>query len=402
MIPLQQATDRVLGAVEVLEPQDVPLADALGAVLAQSITARESIPPFPNTAMDGFAVLAADTVGASADQPVRLSVTDTVAAGSVSTTELVSGTAQRIMTGAPMPPGADAVVMVELTQIDGDDVLVGAEVSVGNHIRPAGDDMVEGEVVFTPPTVLSPGHIGVLAALGYPTVKVVARPVVGVFSTGDELVVGDAPLGPGQIRDSNRPALLALCGQAGIPTIDLGVLPDDEDAIEAALAEATSRCDALLTSGGVSMGDFDFVKKVLVRRGDLNWMQVAIRPAKPLAFGLIDDTPIFGLPGNPVSSMVSFELFARPALRKMAGHSQLHRRRVRAIADETFARGRDGKLHLMRVNARPQPDGSWRIRSAGGQGSHQLRAMADGDALALCPDGDGLRPGDTVDVMLLD
>ncbi len=391
----------MLSGIAPLEPISVPLDDALGAVLAESVSARDSIPPFPNTAMDGFAVIAADTAGATAEGPVRLRVTATVAAGQPSPTPVTPGTAQRIMTGTPIPEGADAVVMVELTETQGDEVAVQAEVPVGNHIRGAGDDVMAGDVLFTPPTVISPGHIGVLAALGYTEVVVNRPPTVGVFSTGDELVVGDAPLEPGMIRDSNRPSLLALCRQAGFPTIDMGVLPDDFDRISAALADAVGGCDALLTSGGVSMGDFDLVKRVLMEQGELNWMQVAIRPAKPFAFGHIDGVPIFGLPGNPVSSMVSFELFARPGLRKMAGHTDLERRRVWALTDEAFPRSPDGKTHFLRVVARPHPDGTWRVRSSGGQGSHQLRAMADGDALAVSPDGPGLRAGERVEVILL-
>jgi molybdenum cofactor synthesis domain-containing protein len=246
-----------------------------------------------------------------------------------------------------------------------------------------------------------------LASVGYEQVVVVRRPRVGVFSTGDELVTGPAPLQPGQIRDSNRPTLLALVAESGCIPIDLGSLPDNEELIEAALRKAVGPdaddpCDALVTSGGVSMGDFDFVKRVLARLGDLNWMQVAIKPAKPLAFGLLMDTPIFGLPGNPVSSMVSFELFARPALLKMMGRKQTERTAIWAVSDDGMSRHSDGKTHFMRVVVDQDSEGAWKARSAGGQGSHQLTAMARANGLAVVPDGDGIEPGGRVRVMLLD
>jgi molybdenum cofactor synthesis domain-containing protein len=231
-----------------------------------------------------------------------------------------------------------------------------------------------------------------------------------VFSTGDELVQGGGPLAPGQIRDSNRVTLLSLVAESGFDGIDLGCLPDDETAISDALAQAGRDCDAVLTTGGVSMGDFDFVKVVLDRIGEMRWMQVAIKPSKPLAFGTIAGgrgdggrVPVFGLPGNPVSSTVSFELFARPGLRQMMGHApdELDRPRVVAIADQDFPRGPDGKTHFARVVARYEA-GRYRVASAGGQGSHQLSAMATANALAVLPDGDGVDAGADVEVIVLD
>jgi molybdenum cofactor synthesis domain-containing protein len=226
---------------------------------------------------------------------------------------------------------------------------------------------------------------------------------VGVLSTGDELVEAGAPLAPGHVRDSNRPTLLALVAASGFVPVDLGRVGDDEAAITAAVRSAVQRCDAVLTSGGVSMGDVDLVKVVLDRIGNMRWFQVAVKPAKPFAFGLVDGVPVFGLPGNPVSSMVSFELFARPALRRMAGFGEadLGRPRVRAVADEDLRRKPDGKVHLVRVVTAWGDDGRCRVRSAGGQGSHQLSAMAVADALAVLPDGDGVGAGDEVDVLLL-
>jgi molybdenum cofactor synthesis domain-containing protein len=263
---------------------------------------------------------------------------------------------------------------------------------VGNHIRTAGEDVAAGDEVFVAGTLLTPGHIGVLASLGVDAPMARPRARVGVLSTGDELLNGE-------INDSNRPALLAACAASGFDTVDLGVVGDDGDAIAKAMHEGTAQADALLTTGGVSAGDFDFVKRILDTQ-----MQVAIRPAKPLAFGIVDGTPVFGLPGNPVSSMVSFELFARPAIRKMMGFADedLHRQRLTAVADEAMRRRPDGKTHFVRVTARYDDDeGRWHVRPAGGQGSHQLLALARADALAVIPDGPGVSAGDRVTVVLL-
>jgi molybdenum cofactor synthesis domain-containing protein len=315
------------------------------------------------------------------------------------------------MTGAAMPSGADAIVMVERTSSldDGRRVRIEQAAAVGDHIRAAGDDVKVGDVVMPSGTVLSAAHIGVLASLGVESVEVVRRPRVGVLSTGDELIEGPAPLQPGQIRDSNRHALVPLLRAAGCEAVDLGLIRDDEGAITAAIEKAVAECDALLTSGGVSMGDFDYVKVVLNRLGDMRWMQVAIKPAKPFAFGLVGGgrgrrIPVFGLPGNPVSSLVSFELFARPALRRMMGYPDgaLERLRLRAVADDGLRRRPDGKVHFVRVVVESDPgDGRLHARSAGGQGSHQLVAMAAANALAVVPDGDGIEPGAEADVLVL-
>ncbi len=416
MIPLAEAQARIQRDIHPLPVVSVPIAEARGLVLAESVVAKEAIPPFANTAMDGFALRAADSAGASPETPISLPVVATIAAGSVASRPLIGGEVMRIMTGAPIPEGADSVIMVELTRptsghddstsSDVSSIELLAEVASGNHIRPAGDDVRAGVTVLSPGEVVTAAHLGVLASLGYESVLVHKRPRVGVFSTGDELISGPTPLQPGQIRDSNRPTLLALVEESGCIPVDLGWLPDNEEEIEAALVaavgpDADNVCDALVTSGGVSMGDFDFVKKVLSRLGDLNWMQVAIKPAKPLAFGLLMGTPIFGLPGNPVSSMVSFELFARPSLLAMMGKRDTQRLTVLALAEEGFLRPPDGKIHFVRVVVDQEPDGSWLARSAGGQGSHQLTAMARANGLAVVPDGDGIRPGGMVKVLLL-
>jgi len=399
VISVDEARRQILEACPRLDPRSLALQAALGCVTAEAVVSDEDVPPFANTAMDGYAVRAADTAGA----PVRLVVVATLAAGAAPDIEVRQGQAARIMTGAPMPRGADAVVMVERTRSfdDGMAVEIEATANPGDHVRGPGEDLRRGQEVFAAGTVLTPGHVGVLASVGRETVAVVPPAKVGVLSTGDELVAGGGRLRPGQIRDSNRPTLLALVTQAGCHPVDLGVVADDEAALAEAVARGAETCDALVTSGGVSVGDFDYVKTVLDRLGRMQWWQVAVRPAKPLAFGVVDGTPVFGLPGNPVSSSVSFELFARPALRQMMGHAVLDRPRVTAVADEAMVRRTDGKLHLHRVVADTGDDGRWHVRSSGAQGSHVLSAMARANALALLPDGEGVEAGGTVEVMLL-
>jgi molybdenum cofactor synthesis domain-containing protein len=399
LIPLADAQAHVLERVAPLEPRAVWTVAAIGCVLAETVSSPEDVPPFANTAMDGYAVRAADV----ADAPVELPVVAEVAAGHPADNALGAGEAMRIFTGAPIPDGADAVVMVEHTRRldDGARVAIEAAVPVGDAVRAAGDDLRVGDVVFEPGELLGPGHLGVLAGIGVGEVSVHPRLRVGVLSTGDELVEAGQPLAPGQIRDSNRATLLAMVAQQGWQAVDLGLIRDDEAAITEAIEHGASTCDAVLTSGGVSMGDIDLVKVVLDRIGDMRWMQIAIRPAKPFAFGLVGGTPVFGLPGNPVSSMVSFELLARPALRRMAGHAQLLRSEVPAIAAEAFGRRPDGKVHFVRVTAERDANGVLQVRSAGGQGSHHLTAMARAHALLPLADGDGVGAGDPVRVLLL-
>jgi molybdopterin molybdotransferase len=402
MRPLAEVQAEILAAVPALGATRVPLGEALGAVLTEPVVAGESVPPFANTAMDGYAVRAADTDAASAGVPVRLRVVGELPAGRAPTVAVGAGEAIRIMTGAPMPAGADAVVMVERTERVGDDaVLVRVPAQLGDHVRPIGGDVVSGATVFDAGTVLGAAHVGVLATLGLSEIAVHARARVGVLSTGDELVEGPRPLAPGQIRDSNRPMLLALLADAGCEPVDLGVARDDEALITRRLERGIERCDAVLTSGGVSVGDYDYVKAALERLGALRWSQVAIRPAKPLAFGVVEGTPIFGLPGNPVSSLVSFELFARPAVLQMSGHRAIHRPEVAAIADEPMLRRPDGKLHLDRVRVRVDERGRYRVARSGAQASNALSGMAAADGLALLADGPGLEAGEEVRVMLL-
>lgn len=401
MIPLEDARRAILDAVAPLAPVDTAIARADGLVLAERVVAREAVPPFANSAMDGYAVRAADTAGATPSSPARLRVVDELPAGYAPTRTVGAGEAIRIMTGAPVPDGADAIVMVERTERDGDGVNVYEGATAGDHVRAAGGDLQPGQPVFDDGTVLGAAHVGVLASLGYETVRAHPRARVGVLSTGDELVEGEGALAPGQIRDANRPMLLALVDEAGCEPRDLGIARDDEDLIVRTLEDAFATCDAVITSGGVSMGEYDYVKAALDRFGVLQWWQVAIKPAKPLAFGVVLDTPVFGLPGNPVSSHVSFELFARPALLRMTGHTGLMRPTVRAVAGDAMTRKPDGKLHLDRVHVRMVGDGYVAART-GSQASNALSAMALANGLALLPDGDGVPEGGEVDVMRLD
>jgi molybdenum cofactor synthesis domain-containing protein len=409
VIPLPEVQAAVLGAVERLAPVDVDVRDALGLVLAERVTAPEAVPPFPNTAMDGYAVRATDTAGATEDAPLRLRVVGELAAGHAPTVAVNAGEAIRIMTGAPMPDGADAIVMVERTARDGDDsVVVTLEVEPGRHVRRAGGDLESGDVVFEPGAVLTAARVGVLATVDARRVKVFPRARVGVLSTGDELVES-GPLAPGKIRDSNRPMLLAQLVGAGADAVDLGSAHDDEAVMTSTLADAIARCDAVITSGGVSVGDFDYVSDTLGRLAAddpsggsrVDWYQVAIKPAKPLCFAMVQGTPVFGLPGNPVSSFVSFELFARPALRQMMGHRQTSRPQVRATAADAMPRKIDGKLHLDRVVV-GVVDGRYVAAAVRSQESNALAASAAANALALVPDGEGVAAGDDITVMLLD
>ncbi len=405
LVPLDEVRAEILAAVGPLDAIEVALADAHGLVLAAAVITAEDVPPFANTAMDGYAVRAADTAGAVDGIPVRLRVVGDLPAGRAPDRAVGAGEAIRIMTGAPMPDGADAIVMVERTETEGEVVAISVEVSPGNHVRAAGGDLAQGDEVFPAGTLLHGAHLGVLSSVGAARVRVVPRPRVGVLSTGDELVEPGSQtaeaLAPGKIRDSNRPMLLALVEEAGFEPVDLGVARDDEDAITAVLDGALARCDAILTSGGVSVGDYDYVKAAIDQLGHLEWRQVAIKPAKPLAFGMVRGTPVFGLPGNPVSSLVSFELFARPAILQRAGHPFRFRPEVTARAEHALNRRPDGKLHLDRVRVRWTGDG-YAAGRTGDQASNVLSATAAANGLAMIEDGEGIAEGASVRVMRLD
>ncbi len=404
MIDIAEARSYVFARCTAAASVDVPCRAATGLVLAAPVVAAEDVPPFANSAVDGYAVIAASVASA----PVELPVVGEVAAGAHTDRVLQLGEAIRIMTGAPVPAGANAIVMVEDTErVDGGSrVLIRRSVEAGVAVRGVGDDVHAGTALYPAGTFVTPAVAGVLASVNAAVVSVVPRARVAVLSTGDELIDDGSPLQPGQIRESNRTMLLGAVRDAGCEAIDLGIVRDDEAALEAVLREAADRYDAVVTSGGVSMGDYDVVKAVLSRIADMRWMQIAIKPAKPFAFGMLAGSagrqiPVFGLPGNPVSSLVSFELLARPALRQMMGHVAIDRPLVASIADDGLGRRPDGKTHYVRVVAAYGDDGRVHVRSVGAQGSHQLAATSLANAIAVVPDGDGIPAGSTVAAMLL-
>jgi molybdopterin molybdotransferase len=400
MLSVEEAQSQLLAAISVLAPEDVPILDALERVLAQDARADIDLPPFTNSAMDGFAVVATDTAGASADAPRHLPVVGGIAAGDPGTTPLARGTAVRIMTGAPLPPGADAVIPVEQTRPAEGGVDLLAPVTVGASVRHAGEDVRRGQQVLDAGAVLRPGELGLLASLGYARVPVHRRPVVAILSTGDELVDIDKHPGPGQIRNSNATMLAAQVLRAGAVPMLLGIARDTREAVHAAL-DAGRHADLFISSGGVSVGDFDVVKQVIAERGGVDFWRVNMRPGKPVAFGRIDSVPFLGLPGNPVSAFVTFELFARPVLRKMAGHRMLLRRPIPMVVDDRVPSAQ-GRRHYARALARWEGDG-WHATTTGAQESHLLRSTVAANALLVVPEnGRDLNAGDTAQALLLE
>ncbi|HET8929252.1 MAG TPA: gephyrin-like molybdotransferase Glp [Acidimicrobiales bacterium] len=399
-VTLDEARRRLVEAVRRLEPVTTSVADALGRVLAREVIAPRDVPPFAASAMDGHAVRAADVTG----DATNLAVVGSSSAGQPATTHVGPGQSVAIATGAALPEGADAVCPIENVTIDGASVLITGPVEVGAFVRPAGSDTPAGTTVFPAGTVLTPAHIGVVASLGLESVDAYPMPIVGVLATGDELVEPPDVPGPGQIYDANRPALLAASRAAGCDTVDLGMVDDDPIALEAALVEAATRCDVVVTSGGVSVGVADHAKEVLgrVASGTVQWMEVRIKPGKPFGFGVLAESgvPVVCLPGNPVSALVVFELLVRPALAQLAGRPARPRRTETAVADEPLARGTDGKMHARRVVAGVDAMGTLHVRSAGGQDSHQLRALAEANALVLLDDGVSVGVGDQVRVLV--
>jgi molybdopterin molybdotransferase len=378
----------VLVRTPLLPVQAVGLREALGLVLASDVVATDDLPAFANSAVDGFAVRAADVATA----PVTLPVIDEVAAGNVATRRLAPGTSIKIMTGAPVPPEADAVVMVEDTESAGSDICILTPVEVGAAVRPAGGDVRAGTTVLAAGTRITSAHLGVLAALGVAWPEVRRRPVVAIVSTGDEVVPPETEVpAPGKIRDANRLLLRGALEELGAVVVDHGIVPDDAAALARVLGHAARGADAVVTSGGVSMGEYDVVKLVFAGGSDVAFHKVAMQPAKPLGFGTLDGTPFFGLPGNPVSVMVAFEQFLRPALLHAMGARELFRPRLRGVMDESV-RTDPAKEVFLRAVMSYQPDSGWRGRLSGGQSSNVLSALAAADAFAVAPVGVGEVP----------
>ncbi len=413
MISVEEALARILGYVHVLEPEEKPLLDALGQVLAEDVVAGYDIPPLDNTAMDGYAVRAVDTEGATPESPVRLKVTGELAAGHLYEGEVAPGTAVRIMTGAPLPAGADAVVPFEETdEPDGRvfgafakpvaSVAIHRAVRKGDNVRYAGEDIRKGVTVLTRGAALRPAHIGALANLGRATVRVIRRPVVAILSTGDELVPLGEPLPPGKIHDSNNYSTSALVRQSGGIPKPLGIARDSVEELTAKIRSGLD-ADMLLTSAGVSRGDYDVVKDVLAREGEIDFWTVRMRPGKPLAFGTFPSgdrrVPHIGFPGNPVSSMISFELFARPAIFKMMGRSGWERPTLRAVVEDRIV-NRDGRRIFARAVVRER-EGRYYASLTGPQGSGILTSMVVANALAIVPeDVAAVEAGEEVAVMM--
>lgn len=414
MISVEEALDKILGNVAVLDEEEVPILDSLGQVLAEDISSSIRVPPLDNAAMDGYAIRAEDSLGASKRAPRFLRVIDTVAAGAISGFRVEPGTAIRIMTGAPVPEGADSVVRFEdtdetLRPTPSSEIGVMEEVEPGLNIRRAGEDIAKGGVVLKRGAVIRPSEVGVLASLGQSTVRVIRRPVVAILATGDELVDVGGVLPAGKIYNSNSYSVAALvkyCG--GIPRI-LGIARDSEDSLVRSLRKGLT-ADMLLTSGGVSVGDYDVVKDVLAKQGEIGFWTVRMKPGKPLAFGMIKGSngagvmrsiPHLGLPGNPVSSMITFELFARPAILKMMGMHDLTQTPIKAVLEDSVV-NEDGRRIFARVAVERRGE-QYFAKLTGPQGSGILTSMALANALAIIPeDRERVAAGETVSVIMLD
>ena len=403
MITVEEHLARVLSVVQPLSPLDLGLMDAHGCVLTEDVVADVALPGFDNSSQDGYAVRRDDVLGASESTPVVLPVTGDVAAGPASPLRVQPGVCVRIMTGAMMPAGADAVVPLEWTDGGISSVRITRVPDAGAYVRRVGEDVAAGETVLTAGTHLGAAQIGIAAAVGRARLTVRPRPRVVVVSTGSELVEAGQPLSPGRIADSNSPALTAAAIEAGAIAYRVGIVPDDPRTLASTLEDQLVRADVLVTSGGVSVGAYDVVKEVLSRLGTVQFDKVAMQPGMPQGFGTIgpDATPVFGLPGNPVSALVSFEAFVRPALRKMLGATPLERPRVRAVAG-TALRAPAGKAAFLRVLLEVR-SGAYVVTPVSGAGSHLLAGMARANALAIVPVGvEEIAAGDPVDVLVLE
>ncbi|MCY4652162.1 MAG: molybdopterin molybdotransferase MoeA [Dehalococcoidia bacterium] len=413
MLSVEDALERILDHFHVLDIEEAPLLDALGQVLAEDAVSAHDIPPLDNSAMDGYAVQAASVANAKDEAPVTLRVVGTIAAGELPKTGVEPGTAVRIMTGAPIPPGADVVVPFEETDeterrnsgLDITEIGIKTAAPVGSDIRPAGQDVRKNTRVLSAGAILRPSEIGVLASLGFGKVKVVRRPVVAILSTGDELLDAGDSYAEGKIYDANSYSVAAsVLRYGGLPKL-LGIARDNLDSMNAKLREGLE-ADMLITSAGVSKGDYDMVKDVLADHGRVAFWSVRMRPAKPLAFGVLNawgdrQVPHLGLPGNPVSAMVAFEQFGRAAIHKMMGKTGYLKPRVQAILDEPIY-NTDGRRVYARAVISKQ-NGDYHAKLTGNQSSNLLTSMAGANGLAVCPEDLPVKEaGETVEVQMLD
>jgi len=392
-LTVQEALAAVLAGVSVLPAERVPLLDGLGRVLAENVVAQDSLPPFANSSMDGYALIAADLAGATVQKPATLRVVGDVAAGAMPNAEVTSGTAVRIMTGAPVPPGADAVVPVEDTDEAWrnrerplpEQIQVTRTVKSGDYIRYPGEDMKAGQIILEQGHMLRPQEMGVLASLGISEISVIRRPRVAILATGDELLEVDEPLRPGKIRNSNGYTQAAQILALGAIPVRLGIAGDTETAVRQKLhAGLEAKVDLFISSAGVSVGAYDVVKSVLEQEGNVGFWRVRMRPGKPLAFGTYHGIPYLGLPGNPVSAMVSFERFARAAIRKMAGHTKLDRPTITVTVQNEIHS--DGRESYIRAIVTPY-ENNYLATLTGDQGSHIMTSLVKANALLIVPEG---------------
>lgn len=399
MLSVEEALERVLARAQRLDSEWVDLVGGLGRVLAEPVVAPVDIPAWPNSSMDGYALLSGDTRAATPKSPVALAVVGTIPAGSAASRPLRPGEVFRIFTGAPLPEGADGIVPQEDVEVGDGRIQVRRPVQAGEFVRPLGEDIRAGETALETGQVVGPAEVGLLATLGRSRVLVFRRPRVAILATGDEVVDLGGEVTQGKIPNSNTYALVAQVLEAGGDPINIGVARDSPESIEERLGWGLAG-DVLISSAGVSVGDYDLVRDALRRLGaELHLWQVAMRPGKPITFGSLRGRPIFGLPGNPVSAMVTFELFVRPALRKMAGHSVLHRPvlTARALSPIPNPGGRRGYL---RVTVTADTEG-YGARLTGSQGSAILRSMVAADGLAVVPPETTIAEGGEVTVLLL-
>lgn len=399
MLTVEEARQQMLETIPVLPTEKRGILGCVNYVLAEELKSTENIPPFDNSAMDGYAVRASDVKDVSKENPVLLTVVGTIAAGYAPSKHVFEGEAARIMTGAMMPEGADAVVMQEVTELNGDKVSIFESVEKNENVRFTGESVERGDNVMSPGKVLRPPEVSMLASLNCAEVVVHRKPTVAIVSTGDELTPLGESLTPGKIRDSNRYGIFAQVQNAGGIPIDMGIAPDDATETERIFKDSIANADALITSGGVSVGEHDIVKNVLTKLGEMNFWRVAMKPGKPQAYGKIDGKPVFGLPGNPVSSLVVFELFVRPALLKMAGHMDLLRPTFKATL-ETDVTNKDGRVNFMRAILTEQ-DGQYTAKTTGPQGSGILHSLVLANGLITIPSGAALSAGETVDAQFL-
>ena len=401
LIPLEEAVNKILSQIAVLDDESVPLTQTLGRALSHEVKATQLLPPFDNSAMDGYAVRAQDTQGAALDSPSVLPIQAVIAAGHPAEQPLKPGHAMRIFTGAPIPQNADSVVIQENTSTAGDQVKILEPAQAHAHIRCAGEDVQPGQTVFQQGQIIGPGDIAMLVAQGQTNASVIKKPKVAIVPTGDELVEAGKPIGPGQIANSNGIMLQTMCLELGMEPLLLPIVRDQQQALSQALVDASKNADLILTIGGVSVGDFDHVLSSIQENGAIDFWKVAIKPGKPLAFGHIAQTPIIGLPGNPASAFVCFELFARPALLKLAGRPSHRHLVVEAKLTKTIKRNKTREQFL---RARLHRDGSqYSVDTASTQGSGQLSSMVNINALAQIPSGIGtIDAGQNVFVIALD